>query len=439
MINLILYSLFLSAVPNKFETPNKVDTLGFCCINHPNKPDKPLERANYDCRMLDTFGKDRCNKVYGNGVCRWAKSKQCLPRVCRRINKYQLYKGKYINVGECRGICKDKTKKCKTNNYINKLDTENSLNIIKDCVCDSCVSEPLEQSVPIRVDKCTGDCNNEQKDSICLAGLEDQFSNSNGLEVSNPSPALVSGMLSGCSAGIQSGFDIFVDNKCFGHTFINCFNQGKCPLRTATLKLCLKAADVFLTQTDSLVLGINGDPLWGMGLPVLNGGTWNRHDEMCLDLNLGNLPGNGLSILLDIQMAGHLDVMVQDDTAIDFVKLSIQYHKCKRCIPRSSSLSHLYTNGRIRDYLKNDDCSCISIEECKIEDHFITYYKGTMFEKNVNVGQCLGKCQTNLRCNPVYEKYALKAPEGVRFIKKIQKCECGKLLWNPFGLYLERN
>tara|TARA_B100000767_G_scaffold121631_1_gene115929 strand:+ start:2811 stop:4112 length:1302 start_codon:yes stop_codon:yes gene_type:complete len=431
MLNLVLYSLFLSAVPNK------LDTLDFCCIDHPNKPTNPLERANYDCRMLDTFGKDRCNQVYGKGVCRWAKSKQCFRRICRRYNKYQLYKGKYVNVGECRGVCKDTNKKCKVNNYIKKLDSDDSLNIIKDCICDSCTAFPLVKSVPIRVDKCRGDCNNEQKDNVYLTGVEDQFSNSNGLEVSNPSSALISGMLSGCSAGIQQGFDIFIDNRCFGHTFIDCFNKGECPLKDARLKICLKAANVFLTQTDSLVLGINGSPLWGAGLPLLNGGSWNRHDEMCLDLNLGNLPGNGLNILLDIQMAGHLDVMVQDDTAVDFLKLYIKYDKCKRCIPKSSSISHLYTNGRIIDYLKNDDCSCIGIEECKKEDHYITYYKGTMFEKNVNVGQCIGKCQNNLRCNLVYEKYALKAPEGVRYIKKIQKCECGELLWNPLGLYLD--
>ena len=70
MLNIILYSLFLSAVPNKLDTTNKIDAtnkldtlnkldipnkvnisnivenVGFCCIDNPNKPMSPLEMAN---------------------------------------------------------------------------------------------------------------------------------------------------------------------------------------------------------------------------------------------------------------------------------------------------------------------------------------------------------------------------------------------------------
>ena len=54
----------VSAVPNKLDTtnkldtPNKLDTLnivdnvGFCCIDHPNKPSNPLEMAKIGNKEL---------------------------------------------------------------------------------------------------------------------------------------------------------------------------------------------------------------------------------------------------------------------------------------------------------------------------------------------------------------------------------------------------
>ena len=286
-------------------------------------------------------------------------------------------------------MCKD-NRQCSPNNYTSiNYENDNKLDVIANCICDTCIAVPDISNIPISVDKCKGNCN-KQSDRVCMGGVDDNFITSNGLESSNPSTALLSGMLAGCSAGIQPGFDFFVDNKCFGHTFINCLHQGGCPLKRAYLKICMRAANVFLTHTDSLVLGINGLGIWGRSLPLLNGGTWDRGETMCLDLNLANLPGNNANMLLDIQMAGHLDVMVQDDTAVDYVRLSIDYEKCNICIPKISSISHLYSDNGIKDYL---------------------------------------------RCNSINERHVLKAPEGARYINVVKKCICGKLQWNPYGLY----
>ena len=52
-----------------------------------------------------------------------------------------------------------------------------------------------------------------------------------------------------------------------------------------------------------------------------------------------------------------------------------------------------------------------------------------------HVGQCLGNCINYLRCNAIYGKKMMKAPEGERTIKVVDKCDCGKLSWNPNGLY----
>ena len=161
-------------------------------------------------------------------------------------------------------------------------------------------------------------------------------------------------------------------------------------------------------------------------------------EKMCLDLDLSNLPGTGTNILLDIQMAGHLDVMVQDDTAVDFLTLSIQYYRCQRCIPKLSSLSHLYTKSGVTDFLRSEHCDCVMVKGCKRHEHLITFYEGTMYEQTVNVGQCLGRCTNFLRCNPVYSKLGIEAPEGKRVISVVDECKCGKLQWNPLGLVKDK-
>jgi len=406
-----------------------------CCVNHHLKPASPLEISNYDCSMLKPFGRDRCNKVYGGNICRWVSGKLCLTNKCLRVPKYELHYKKIIDVGECNGLCKDGKQSCNPSNYVMNQYSHNKIKIITECECSNCGTETSFNTIEIPINKCKGDCNINQKNRICRAGVEDNFLVSNGLELSNPSSALLSGMLSGCSAGIQSGFDIFADNKCFGHTFMKCFSKGECPLRTAKLKICMRAANVYLAHTDSLVLGINGGGLWSMGLPLLNGGSWNRNEQMCLDLDLGNLPGLGTNILLDIQMAGHLDVMVQDDTAVDFLSLTINYENCKKCIPKYSSMSHLYRGGKVQDYKQTKECDCVNIGACSKSDNFITYFEGTLYETTLNIGQCLGRCNNNLRCTPKIIYKWIKSPEGQRRISVIQKCLCVKLTWNPYGVY----
>mgnify|MGYP004229748705 CR=1 FL=1 len=233
MFNFLFLSLAITRPP--------VESAVQCCIDHQAKPISPFAQANYDCSQLSPFGRDRCNSVYGGDVCRWANNNKCKQSKCDRVSKYELHYGKYVDVGTCAGECKEDNHSCNPNSYdyIQLSDDQNKIPILKDCVCDSCGTVSVTRPVEINVDRCKGDCNSDQQDKVCTAGVEDQFSGSNGPEPSNPSPALVSGMLSGCSAGIQPGFDFFADNRCFGHTFTDCFSQGDCPLRAAKLRICM--------------------------------------------------------------------------------------------------------------------------------------------------------------------------------------------------------
>lgn len=420
---------------NTQSKPDKIQ----CCIDHIKKPIFPLEVANYDCSQLTNLGKKRCDSVYSGNVCRWVSNKKCEQKKCQRVKNYEMHFGKSIDTGKCIGLCNlNKTCSPKNHDIINVGTETNKVFIIKDCNCDDCSTIPLTTTLEVPINKCRGNCNINQYDQTCVAGIADQFSSINGIEASNPSPALISGILSSCSSGIQNGFDIFANDRCFGHTFTNCLNKGECPLKSATLQICLQAANVPLTNTDSLILGVNGNSIWGISLPNLNGGTWNQGEQLCTTLNLENLPNGGINILNTIQSVGHLDIVVQDDTSVDFLRFGVQYEQCQICVPKITSVSTYYSSNGIQDFVNSEHCDCVNNGECNREDHHISYFEGTNFETTINIGQCIGKCPQFTKCrSDEISKIKIKAPEGSREIDIIKSCQCGKFIWNPNGEFIK--
>jgi len=357
--------------------------------------------------------------------------------MCERVSHWEVHGNQKVDVGKCAGACEDG--KCKPSKYDRKQfedadGTVKTVLIIAACECSGCVAEEAHTSVEIPVGKCTGRCPNQQQSQTCVAGVFDQYSTANGPELATPSPALQAGWLQACSAGWTSSFDNFADNVCFGHTFSSCFQQGACPLKAATLRFCVKASRFSLTNTDSIMLGISGSGLWGMSMPNLNGGTWNRHEQLCMTLDLDNLTPNGAgttSILADIEAAGHLDFGIQDDSAVDGLALTLQYENCLVCRPKVSVISSLYTADGVKDFENIKDCDCIDGSECQRVAHIKTYFPGTTFETTVDVGQCVGRCPRLSRCTPKeFADTGILAPEGKRAIRVIRTCECQKFqLW----------
>ena len=428
-----LFSIYSSVI-------GKPATNNFCCNSYTND-DRNLEHINYNCSDLTAFGRNRCNKIFGGNVCLWNNGETCQDTIlkgCNRISYFEQYGKELIDVGKCSGLCKEDNKLCSPNNVeireiVGIQGEPQSIKIIKDCDCDKCGTLVTNQVIEVPIGKCHGDCSDGQSTNLCLAGLEDQYSLSNGQEVSNPSLLLLSGILNQCSAGIQTGFDIFIDNRCFGHTFTDCFINSECPLRKANLRICMQAAQVSLTNTDSLILGVNGIGYWSQNLGVLNGGQWNPNDSMCLDLDLNNLPG-GVSILNLVDSVGHLDVTVQDDTAVDFVHLDIAYERCQECIPSDSVIHTLYTDNGINEHVNVKNCDCVDSSKCLRAKNEITYYPKTLYEYTIDVGQCNGRCPKGKRCVPnEVSLHKIKAPEGVRVIQIIKSCYCRKIKWNNQG------
>jgi len=415
----------------------------YCCIDHPNKPTTPPQ-STYDCSQLTALGKERCVSVFGGSTCTWAAGDDCNsgPKECTRVSHIEIHNNMKIDVGRCDGPCEDG--KCKPSKYDRKQfeDADGNVKevlIIAACECSGCAAEEAHTSVEIPVGKCSGRCPSQQESRTCLAGVFDQYSTANGAETATPSPALQAGWLQACSAGWTSSFDNFADNVCFGHTFsTGCFQQGKCPLKGAKLRFCTKASRFALTHTDSIMLGIGGSGLWGMRMTTLNGGTWNRHEELCMTLDLDNLPPNGAgvtSILSDIEAAGHLDFGMQDDSAVDGLALSLEYEDCLVCRPSVSTISSLYTPRGVKDFENIEDCDCIDGSECQRAKHIKTYFPGTIFETTVDVGQCVGRCPRLSRCTPKeYTDMGIKAPEGKRGVRVIKSCACQKFVFGSIDI-----
>jgi hypothetical protein len=408
-----------------------------CCLNHPNKPDVPLDVANYNCANLEPFSRDRCNSVYGGNVCQWKEGRKCNKfKKCKRFPYYEEHFQHSVDVGRCVGKCK--TNSCKPSVYseVSLSDTE-SVRVIKDCECLDCNVLKTTKVLEVPVGICEKDCKNQgNSHRVLTAGLNDNFDTSNGLEPNDPSILLLSGILGSCSAGIQTGFDMFIDNRCFGHTFTDIL--GSCPLYRATLEICIKAAQVSLTHTDSLILGVNGNSVWGKSLPSLNGGHWNPGDTKCLTLDLNNLPIDNFSMLSVMNSVGHLDVVVQDDSAVDYLVLTLEQTRCLQCLPINVAINSLYQSSGVTNFVDVKECDCVNVTACERVPYTEVHFPGTIYETNVDKGQCVGRCPYYNRCQAKEQYFGnIRGPEGPRIISKIKTCGCGKMPYNPLAIYKE--
>jgi hypothetical protein len=274
-----------------------------------------------------------------------------------------------IDVGQCRGLCQ-KGSRCRAVEFAEKQihlsdGSVKLVSIVTACSCDEhCDVARTSRSIVVPENECRGKCTDQGSNppSTCSAGLEDDFANPSAGEVGTPSAALMAATwFNGCSAGQTNQFDLFADNVCFGHTFTGCIRQQPCPVASATLRVCLQAAPVFLTWTDSFILGVGGTTKYGIGMPAFNNwangqNTWNRGEKLCVELDLGDLPVSGYNIIPDMQAAGELFVAVQDDTAVDFVELKVAYANCLVCEPSSYNVNMLITGTGTSEFLSVEKC-----------------------------------------------------------------------------------
>jgi RHS repeat-associated protein len=178
-------------------------------------------------------------------------------------------------------------------------------------------------------------CQNCTAVATLSAGTFDNFS---GPEPAAPRPQLEA--LMSCALGAQ-GFDESAVDRCFGHTFEDFGTQ----LLGATLTLRVRAGATSAACNDALSLGIQTESstfgwshiIGGPGgacptLPAgLVSGAWTagRIETIVLDLaSLPNADGSTTNLLPLINSSRALDIMIQDDTNVDFISLNYTYCPC---------------------------------------------------------------------------------------------------------------
>lgn len=159
-----------------------------------------------------------------------------------------------------------------------------------------------------------------------LGGVEDEFAGPN--DTASPDAELASLLTA------PKDFDSCAIDSHFGHTLTGFggSNGVKQAFLEIRMRPCGSGSSV---ENDAINLEVTpggGPPtfLWGSAIRNLPeaGGTWqqatNSPTTFCLDLSQLPLSGGGTISLLDELCDDSLDIRVQDDTAVDFVRLRVE-------------------------------------------------------------------------------------------------------------------
>lgn len=218
----------------------------------------------------------------------------------------------------------------------------------KNGIPDECEEDCNGNGIPDDCDIAAGDSNDFNNNGIpdeceppcprplvfrCVAGKQDNFDTSDGPEPTSPSLYLLNNP-GYCYNGGLTQFDVLPINTCFIHTLNNCCWPANWKVISAKLEICLKGG-TYLTHTDSMHFRQNGTNLWGISLNNLiswktSGAdtVWSKLQSECFVLDLSNLPLGGTDILSDLE-AGFLDVVVADDTGVDYMILTVEVCPCE--------------------------------------------------------------------------------------------------------------
>ncbi len=189
-----------------------------------------------------------------------------------------------------------------------------------------------------------------QHQFTCLAGNKDGFATGDGPELAAPSSALCAKLQPGsCSNGPRnncnptipgncSEFDCSGFDRCFGHTFTGCWDPT-CTVIHARLCMRLKAHGSGASN-DGFGFLQDGAGVWSIPLSDLNSGFWNDGDVYENCLNLESLPASpgypGITNILAALQDGDLDVLIQDDTEVDYLELIVTV--CCNCVTPPENL-----------------------------------------------------------------------------------------------------
>ena len=184
-------------------------------------------------------------------------------------------------------------------------------------------------------DECEPPCENPTT-WRCVSGNRDNFDITDGSEPTSPSNYLVNNP-GYCYYGGMTEFDELPTNTCFIHTINNCCWPASVKVTAAAMEIRLKAGP-YIPHTDSIIFKQNGTVLWSIKLNNLinwktsgSDNLWNSGQAETFNLDLAALPTAStatVDILSDLSN-GFLDVIVADDTGVDYIDLKVTTCPCK--------------------------------------------------------------------------------------------------------------
>ena len=170
--------------------------------------------------------------------------------------------------------------------------------------------------------------NNGTVDIVITAGINDNFAGT--YELTSPSADLL--LLMNPYGGydrVRFPFRQFDDkhiDRVFGHTFTGLPED----IQAATLEIRMFAGGSSLVSNDAIHLELTGIndvfTSWNMGLTTLFGQPWIGGSDQTFNLDLANLlpDGQGDTNIIPFMNADNaLDVYIQDDTAVDYMTLTV--------------------------------------------------------------------------------------------------------------------
>ena len=100
-----------------------------------------------------------------------------------------------------------------------------------------------------------------------------------------------------------------------------------------------------------------------------------------------------------IAQYGELNVALQDDSTFDYTQLTLYYDTTpKSCYPtkttEKSEAFQLFTGWKQVSLVDHLECGCQGSRLCRRHSMKQTFYKNSLYQKDIDVGRCLGPCSS---------------------------------------------
>ncbi|XP_062520826.1 uncharacterized protein LOC134195762 isoform X2 [Corticium candelabrum] len=152
-----------------------------------------------------------------------------------------------------------------------------------------------------------------------------------------------------------------------------------------------------------------------------------------------------------IAQYGELNVALQDDSTFDYTQLTLYYDTTpKSCYPtkttEKSEAFQLFTGWKQVSLVDHLECGCQGSRLCRRHSMKQTFYKNSLYQKDIDVGRCLGPCSSYAgaarSCRALKTtSTTINGPNGAQCVEVIKSCACSAQCYKKshYEQYVESN